>query len=45
MDPEAASFHAMMLDDRERTSKFIAAIREVVEPGDVVLDVVSIEDA
>jgi 16S rRNA G966 N2-methylase RsmD len=30
--------HAVMLNDRARTSAFIFAIREVVEPGDVVLD-------
>lgn len=31
--------HAMMLNDRARTSSFIAAIRAVVKPGDVVLDI------
>jgi predicted nicotinamide N-methyase len=31
--------HAMMLNDRVRTSRFVEAISEVVRPGDVVLDI------
>ena len=28
-----------MLDDRRRTEGFLAAIRQVVRPGDVVVDI------
>ncbi len=31
--------HVAMLDDRERTELFFAAIAEVVKPGDVVVDI------
>lgn len=31
--------HAMMLNDRERTARFLTAVTEVVRPGDVVVDV------
>lgn len=31
--------HVAMLDDRPRTSAFLEALREVVQPGDVVVDV------
>lgn len=31
--------HTVMLNDRARTSAFFAGIREVVRPGDVVLDI------
>ncbi len=34
-----ASVHIQMLNDRRRTAKFIAGIKEVVRPGDVVVDV------
>ena len=34
----AAPVHIAMLDDRERTRKFLQAVREVVRPGDVVVD-------
>jgi len=33
-----AKIHARMLDDRARTSAFLKAIAEVVQPGDVVVD-------
>ncbi len=36
---DAAPIHVAMLNDRARTSRFLAAIREVVRPGDVVVDV------
>jgi hypothetical protein len=35
----AARVHIEMLDDRLRTTSFLTAIREVVRPGDVVVDV------
>ena len=35
----APDIHVRMLNDRQRTSRFLAAIREVVRPGDVVLDI------
>jgi hypothetical protein len=35
----AAQIHIEMLDDEVRTSSFLAAIREVVRPGDVVLEI------
>jgi hypothetical protein len=31
--------HAMMLNDRVRTSRFVEAVRQVVQPGDVVVDI------
>jgi protein arginine N-methyltransferase 1 len=31
--------HVAMLNDRARTASFLAAIREVVRPGDIVLDI------
>lgn len=34
----AAPVHIAMLEDRVRTDSFLAAIREVVRPGDVVVD-------
>ena len=33
------SMHALMLHDRRRTESFLAAVREIVRPGDVVVDV------
>ena len=43
-DPEPAGFgapqiHVQMLNDRERTAKYIQAIREVVREGDVVVEI------
>jgi hypothetical protein len=35
----AAPIHVAMLNDRTRTSRLIAGIREVVHPGDVVIDI------
>jgi SAM-dependent methyltransferase len=35
----AAPIHIEMLSDRQRTQKFIEGIRQVVRPGDVVLDI------
>jgi precorrin-6B methylase 2 len=35
---EASGIHVAMLGDRERTSSFLGAIRQLVEPGDVVVD-------
>lgn len=34
-----APVHIMMLNDRSRTDAFLAGIREVVQPGDVVVDI------
>jgi hypothetical protein len=34
----SARLHVSMLDDAERTGAFVAAIRDVVKPGDVVVD-------
>jgi SAM-dependent methyltransferase len=31
--------HAMMLNDRRRTSTFIDAVHDVVQPGDIVVDI------
>ena len=44
IDPEARGFaapevHVSMLNDRERTAGFLAAVQEIVRPGDVVVDV------
>src|SRR5688572_13470835 len=36
---DGATVHSVMLNDRERTSRFLEGIREVVRPGDVVVDV------
>ena len=36
---DAAPIHVRMLDDRVRTSRYLAAIAEVVRPGDVVVDI------
>ena len=36
---EAPAIHVEMLDDRLRTTAFLRAIEEVVQPGDVVVDV------
>ncbi len=36
---DAAAIHVAMLNDRVRTGSFLAAIHEVVKPGDVVVDV------
>jgi hypothetical protein len=35
----AAPVHVRMLNDRVRTDAFVSAIREVVQPGDVVVDI------
>ncbi|PYJ79683.1 MAG: hypothetical protein DME69_03705 [Verrucomicrobia bacterium] len=32
-------FHASMLNDRRRTSSYLASIRDVVKPGDIVVDI------
>ena len=37
-DTSVSSFHVMMLDDRDRTSRFIEAIESTVRDGDVVID-------
>jgi hypothetical protein len=36
---DAPFIHIAMLRDRERTSRFLAAIRSTVRPGDVVVDI------
>lgn len=36
---DSASLHIAMLNDRRRTSQFLSAIRDVVRPGDVVVDI------
>ena len=36
---DAASIHIKMLNDRARTEGYLAGIKEVVRPGDVVVDV------
>jgi protein arginine N-methyltransferase 1 len=35
----AALLHTRMLNDRARTSAYLAAIRDVVRPGDIVVDI------
>jgi precorrin-6B methylase 2 len=35
---DAIGIHIAMLNDRQRTATYLAAIREVVRPGDVVVD-------
>lgn len=35
----ASTFHAQMLNDRARTEAFIGALREIVQPEDVVVDI------
>jgi precorrin-6B methylase 2 len=36
---DTVKFHIDMLNDRRRTSSYLASIREIVRPGDVVLDI------
>ena len=36
---DSAAIHVAMLNDRTRTSRFIAGIQEVVNPGDIVVDI------
>lgn len=36
---DAAPIHVMLLNDRVRTEDYLAAIREVVRPGEVVVDI------
>jgi hypothetical protein len=36
---DSPSIHARMLDDEARTRTFVGAIRDVVRPGDVVVDI------
>ncbi len=36
---DTAGIHVAMLNDRVRTTRFLAGIREVVRPGDVVVDI------
>lgn len=36
---DSAPIHIAMLNDKARTSSFIAAIHEVVRPGDIVVDI------
>lgn len=36
---DAAPIHVAMLNDKTRTSRYLAGIQEVVQPGDVVVDV------
>ena len=36
---DTAPIHIAMLNDRKRVESFLAGIREVVQPGDIVLDV------
>jgi len=38
LSPDVVAFHQVMLDDRDRTSRFIEAIEATVRPGDVVVD-------
>jgi protein arginine N-methyltransferase 1 len=35
---DSAQLHILMLNDRERTSRFLDAIRATVKPGDIVVD-------
>lgn len=39
LDAESAEFHIAMLNDRGRTKQFLDAIRCIVRPGDVVVDI------
>lgn len=39
LSPRAVRLHNKLLNDRGRTGRFIAAIEEVVRPGDVVVDI------
>ena len=36
---DSAPIHVAMLNDRERTARFVAGIQEVVHPGDIVADI------
>jgi len=36
---DAILFHASMLNDRRRTAGYLASIRDIVKPGDVVVDI------
>jgi len=36
---DSAPIHVIMLNDRKRTTSFLEGIREVVRPGDVVIDI------
>jgi predicted O-methyltransferase YrrM len=36
---DGSSIHVRMLNDRTRTASFLAAIREVIRPGDIVVDI------
>ncbi|HEX6369931.1 MAG TPA: 50S ribosomal protein L11 methyltransferase [Longimicrobium sp.] len=38
LNPNVVRLHTRMLNDRGRTGRFIAAIRQTVRPGDVVVD-------
>lgn len=38
LSPDVVAFHRDMLDDRDRTSRFIEAIEATVRPGDIVVD-------
>jgi type I protein arginine methyltransferase len=39
IDVDTMQYHLDMLNDRARTSSYLAAIRKVVRPGDVVVDI------
>ena len=39
IDFASAPIHLAMLNDRSRTSTFLAAVQKVVQPGDVVVDI------
>lgn len=36
---DASPIHVLLLNDKVRTTQYLAAIREVVKPGDVVVDI------
>lgn len=38
IDPEVLALHASLLDHRSRTDAYLEVVREVVRPGDVVVD-------